>query len=87
MHAVNNMLVITVIVLSGNWSQAFIQTETTRTPAALLLAGGVYGIALALILWQAKRAGVQPYYQPRARPLTPSSTMPAPTYPLSQYPG
>ena len=31
---------------------------------ALLLAGAVYGIALALILWQAKRAGVQPYYQP-----------------------
>jgi hypothetical protein len=85
MHAVNNMLVITVIVLSGNWSQAFIQTETTRTPAALLLAGAVYGIALALILWQAKRAGVQPYYQP-ARPLTPSSAPPAPTYPLSQYP-
>ena len=84
MHAVNNMLVITVIVLSGNWSQAFIQTETTRTPAALLLAGAVYGIALALILWQAKRAGVQPYYQPTRR-LTPSSAMPAPTYPLSQY--
>jgi uncharacterized protein len=82
MHAVNNMLVITVIVLSGNWSQAFIQTETTRTPAALLLAGAVYGIALALILWQAKRAGVQPYYQPTRR-LTPSSAMPAPTYPLS----
>ena len=85
MHAVNNMLVITVVVLSGNWSQAFIQTETTRTPAALLLAGAVYGIALALILWQAKRAGVQPYYQPTRR-LTPSSATPAPTYPLSQYP-
>ena len=32
----------------------------------LLLAAAVNGSALALILWQAKRAGVQPYYQPPA---------------------
>jgi membrane protease YdiL (CAAX protease family) len=84
MHAVNNLLTITVVVLSGGWSQAFVRTDTTGTPVMLLLATAVYGIALALILWQAKRAGVQPYYQP-ARPLGPMSAAPAPTYPLTQY--
>jgi uncharacterized protein len=85
MHAVNNLLTITVVVLSGGWSQAFVRTDTTGTPVMLLLATAVYGIALALILWQAKRAGVQPYYQP-ARPLGPMSATPAPTYPLTRYP-
>jgi len=85
MHAVNNLLTITVVVLSGGWSQAFVRTDTTGTPVMLLLATAVYGIALALILWQAKRAGLQPYYQP-ARPLGPTSATPAPTYPLPQYP-
>jgi hypothetical protein len=85
MHAVNNVLAITVVVLSGGWSQAFVRTDTTGTPVMLLLATAVYGIALALILWQAKRAGVQPYYQP-ARPLDPRTVPPAQTYPLNQYP-
>ena len=40
--------------------------DTTGTPLMLLLAAVVNGSALALILWQAKRAGVQPYYQPPA---------------------
>jgi uncharacterized protein len=87
MHAVNNMLAITVVVLSGGWSQAFVRTDTTGTPVMLLLAMAVYGIALALILWQAKRAGVQPYYQPPAPPQNPRSVAPAPAYPLTQYPG
>jgi hypothetical protein len=52
----------------------------------LLLAAAVNGSALALILWQAKRAGVQPYYQPPAAPQSPT-VPPAPAYPLSQYPG
>ena len=52
----------------------------------LVLAAAVSGIALALVLWQAKRAGVQPYYQPPVRPLSPRSVPPAPAYPLSQYP-
>jgi len=37
----------------------------------LLLAAIVNGSALALILWQAKRIGLQPYYQPRVRPASP----------------
>jgi membrane protease YdiL (CAAX protease family) len=86
MHAINNVLTFLVVVISGGWSQAFVGTDTTGTPLMLLLTAAVNGTALALILWQAKRAGVQPYYQPPARPPSPRSVPPAPAYPLSQYP-
>ena len=86
MHAVNNVLTFLVVVIFGGWSQAFVGAQTSGTPMMLVLALAVNGIALALILWQAKRARVQPYYQPPVRPLSPSGTAPAPTYPLGQYP-
>ena len=85
MHAVNNVLVLSVVVISGNWSQAFVRTQTTGTPMMLLLAVIVNGIALSLILWQAKRVGLQPYYQPSARAANPSG-FEAPAYPVSQHP-
>ncbi|HET9304054.1 MAG TPA: type II CAAX endopeptidase family protein [Propionibacteriaceae bacterium] len=86
MHAVNNMLALSILVIFGGWSQAFIRTDTTGSPMMLLLAIAVNGIALGLIFWQAKRAGLQPYYDPAARPMGPTSVPPAPAYPLSQYP-
>jgi uncharacterized protein len=86
MHAVNNVLTISVAVIFGGWSQAFVGTDTTGTPVMLLLAVAVNGTALALILWQAKRARLQPYYQPPARPVAPTSVPPAPVYPLGHYP-
>jgi CAAX protease family protein len=86
MHAVNNMLAFTVVLIFGGWSQAFDKTETTGTPMMLLMAVAVNGSALALILWQAKRVGLQRYYQPPARPVSPTSIPPAPAYPLGQYP-
>jgi uncharacterized protein len=86
MHAVNNMLAFTVVLIFGGWSQVFDRTETTGTPVMLLLAVVVNGIALALILWQAKRVGLQRYYQPPTRPVSPTSVPPAPAYPLGHYP-
>jgi hypothetical protein len=85
-HAVNNMLSYVVVMIFGGWSQAFVGPQTTGTPMMLVLAAAISGIALALVLWQAKRAGVQPYYQPPVQPLSPRSVLPAPPYPLSQYP-
>ena len=49
----------------------------------LVLAVAVNGAALGLILWQAKRIGLQPYYQPSARPVAPTGVPPAPIYPLT----
>jgi uncharacterized protein len=85
-HAVNNVLTFFVVVIFGGWSQAFVGTQTTGTPMMLLLAIAVNGIALGLVLWQAKRAGIQPYYQPPVRPLSPTGVPPAPVFPVTQYP-
>jgi membrane protease YdiL (CAAX protease family) len=87
MHAVNNVLMISVIVISGHWSQAFVQPQTTGTPMMLVLAVAVNGMALGLILWQAKRIGLQPYYLPAHRPVPPTGFPPAPVSPMTQYPG
>ena len=87
MHAVNNMLALSILVIFGGWSQAFIRTDTTGTPEMLFLAVAVNGTALGLILWQAKRAGLQPHYQPAGRRVSPTDVPPAPTYPVGRYPG
>jgi CAAX protease family protein len=85
-HAVNNVLSFVVVMVFGGWSQAFVGPQTTGTPMMLVLALAVSGIALGLVLWQAKRAGIQPNYQPPAPPLPPASLPPAPGYPVTQYP-
>ena len=85
MHAVNNVLTFFVVVLFGGWSQAFVGTQTTGTPMMLVLALAVNGSALWLILWQAKRVGLHPYYQPPAPPVRPTGYPSAPTYPVGPY--
>jgi CAAX protease family protein len=86
MHAVNNVLTFFVVVLFGGWSQAFVGTQTTGTPMMLVLALAVNGTALWLILWQAKRVGLHPYYQPAAPQVRPTGYPSAPTYPVGPYP-
>jgi uncharacterized protein len=86
-HAVNNVLTFFVVVIFGGWSQAFVGTQTTGTPMMLVMAIAVNGIALGLILWQAKRAGIQHYFQPPMRPGNPTGFPPAAAYPVSPYPG
>ena len=66
MHAVNNVLAFGVVLMFGGWEEAFVGADTQGAPAVLLLAMLVHGGALALILWQAKRHGIQSRYQPRA---------------------
>jgi uncharacterized protein len=85
MHGVNNILTFFVVVIFGGWSQAFVGAQTTGTPMMLVMAVAVNGIALGLILWQAKRVGLRSYYQPPTTPLSPTGIQPAPAYPLTQY--
>jgi CAAX protease family protein len=85
-HAVNNVLTFLVVVIFGGWSQAFVGAQSTGTPMMLVLAVAVSGIVLALILWQAKRARLQPYYQPPVLPPSPGGAAPASAYPIGQYP-
>ena len=64
MHAVNNLLAFGAVLTFGGWEEAFVGADTSGTPAVLVLAVLVHGGALALILWQAKRHGIQSRYQP-----------------------
>jgi membrane protease YdiL (CAAX protease family) len=64
MHAVNNLLAFGAVLTFGGWEEAFVGADTSGTPAVLLFAFVVHGGALALILWQAKRHGIQSHYQP-----------------------
>ncbi len=65
MHAVNNVLAFGAVLVFGGWEEAFVGADSQGTPAVLLLAILGQGGALALILWQAKRHGIQSRYQPR----------------------
>ncbi len=58
MHAVNNLLVFFVVIIFGGFEESFVDTETTGTPMMLVTAVVAHGIVLALILWQAKRQGI-----------------------------
>jgi uncharacterized protein len=64
MHAVNNVLAFGAVLMFGGWREAFVGANTQGTPAVLVLALLVHGAALWLILWQAKRRGIQSRYQP-----------------------
>jgi uncharacterized protein len=86
-HAVNNVLSFFVVMIFGGWSEAFVRPQSTGTPMMLVLALAVSGIALALVLWQAKRAGIQPYYQPLRRPVNQTGFPPTAAHPVSRYPG
>ena len=72
MHAVNNLLAFGAVLAFGGWEDAFVGADTSGTPAVLLLAVLVHGGALALILWQAKRQGIQSHYKPRTQPIAPA---------------
>ena len=85
-HSVNNVLALIVALIYGGWSQTFVRTDSSGTPMMLVLAVAVNGIALGLIVWQAKRAGLQPYYQPLGQQVNPTGYPPAPASPVTQYP-
>ena len=76
MHAINNLLAFGAVLTFGGWEEAFVSPETEGTPAIFLLSVGVHAIALSLILWQARRIGLERRYLPQL-PATPVSPTPA----------
>lgn len=65
-HAVNNVGLFFVVILTGGWEDAFVGQSTKSTFSAFAISLVVHALALTLILWQAKRAGIERRYLPRA---------------------
>lgn len=65
-HAVNNVGVFFVVLIAGGWQEAFVSGDSKGAPLDVLIALVVHGVALALILWQAKKAKIQRTYTPVA---------------------
>jgi membrane protease YdiL (CAAX protease family) len=74
MHTVNNIGVFAVTVTIGGWAEAFVGEETKGTPLAFGVSVLLHGAALALVWWQAKRSGLDPWFRP-ARPTLPSAAL------------
>jgi membrane protease YdiL (CAAX protease family) len=74
MHAINNLLAFGAVLSFGGWDEAFVSVETEGTPAIFLLSVGVHAIALSLVLWQARRVGLERRYLPKlpAAPVSPT---------------
>jgi membrane protease YdiL (CAAX protease family) len=90
LHAVNNVTALSMVILFGGWQQAFITQTSRATPAVFVLALIVHGVALTLILWQAKRLGLQrvstPQPLPAPPPYAPAVSLPLPPAPISPAP-
>lgn len=68
-HTVNNVGAFFLVLTLGGWSEAFISEGTTGTPLMVLISLVVHVLALALILWQARRAKIDRWYRPRSVPV------------------
>jgi membrane protease YdiL (CAAX protease family) len=81
-HTVNNVGVFFLVILQGGWNEAFVGADTTGAPVDVGIALLVHGVALALILWQAMKAGIQRLYQPVSPPAeTTPAVAPAGSWP------
>lgn len=64
MHAVNNVGIDIVTTTVGGFDDAFVGAETTGSPLSFAISALLSLIALALVLWQARRRGVDRFYRP-----------------------
>ena len=71
-HAVNNVAAFFVVILLGGWQQAFVGADTKSTFSAFAVSLLVHAVVLTLILWQAKRAGIERRYLPKPLPALPA---------------
>lgn len=82
-HIVNNVLLMAFTVLIGEFGAGMISEETTGDWTQVAASLVVHVIALALVLWQAKRAGITRHYQQVAAPAPGQPSTPAP-YPAAR---
>ena len=83
-HAVNNVGVFFLVLTQGGWADAFISQGSSGTPIMVGMTLLVHAAAVALVLWQAKRARIDRFYRPvpavaaRAADAGPTALAPAP---------
>lgn len=58
LHVVNNVVVIVFGTLAGTVDESYVDVETTGSPLATLVSATVIALSTALLLWQARRAGI-----------------------------
>ena len=64
LHAVNNMLIFIITVNLGGWQDSFVQSDSTGSAPAALISLGANAVVTALLLWQARRVGLDRIYRP-----------------------
>ncbi len=58
LHVVNNVVVIVFGTLAGTVNESFVDVETTGSPLGTAVSAAVIALSTALLLWQARRAGI-----------------------------
>lgn len=71
-HAVNNVSLFVVTTTVGGYADSFVETDTTGDPVSVLWTIAIQAIAVALILWQARRAQITRVFTPIAPPAPPA---------------
>lgn len=64
MHTVNNVGIDVIVNTVGGFEEAMVGAETTSSPVSFLVSLVLHGIAVVLVLWQARRAGVDRRFRP-----------------------
>ncbi len=68
LHLVNNVTVGVLTITVGGYAEAFIDQETTGTAVDVGIGLLVHAVAVALIVWQARRSAVTRTFQPPQPP-------------------
>ncbi|GAA3720137.1 hypothetical protein GCM10022204_45350 [Microlunatus aurantiacus] len=66
MHAVNNVGIDIVVSAVGGFDESLVGAETTSSPLSFAISAALSLIALGLVLWQARRRGLDRFYRPTA---------------------
>jgi membrane protease YdiL (CAAX protease family) len=67
LHAANNVGIDIIVNTVGGFEEAFVGAETRGTPTAFAVSLVLHVVAVALVLWQARRAGIDRRFRPEGR--------------------
>lgn len=71
-HAVNNCFIMITSLAFGGFENGFVTEDTTGSWQSLAITVACNVLAIALIVWQARRVGLQRLFEPGLRPLEPT---------------